>query len=709
MAKKTYADWFEENILDLAEYTIGEGSSNNYINKWVNATDEGINNYLSEIEKIYDKASADAIKEEILDKRKKANEINNARKQKFLNSNTKQSTINNNVYNTSSTINNSKLSNIPISREKASQIVQDTVSEVYNDLGLSDKLLVNTISGIDKNNNIINKGVHSTDEIGVYLDGVYEAANKKFRKRRIEELKEEYNNLSDDEFYEMIFDNDNIIGSLSAEEYEQALIETAAHETRHHWQQEQNQEMFFENESIDPSDYDKYYDQVIEEDARKYAEDFKNKKQKKEIIQNPPDEIQNKINELTEQERIRVEQQQQQDYDNKMKTIEDDYNTRQAEIDKEFGTVKSPEIETTSTKKKTNTTKTQTIKSKTKKTVKSKKKKNKQRTVKNAKKIIDKGTDKATAVGAAASVVSDVIEETADVLDDIAKTASDTVDEAVEKIVKPNSSGSFAFASPEAEQDYIDRFVTGTKDKYDYGDPDFGMHIGKTNNYEIPHEQVAQYAKDNFLSIEEAYDQLDTMYNIEQDTLNKIYPNQYGQDRSYISYQDFDIDDDGNLIKKKTRHQNRPEMNKMDIPKESFFSRLDDTPMKKAFRGVNLIANTVGTVSVYKDARRKGHSVVSSAVRAGVDFAVGEALGGWVFAYEALKHVPTAAIKGTEMLYKENRRMNAAANNQVFGNAQFADNQQLATMRQSGLEMAKMSQYNLQQTLLGSEAKHLHR
>ena len=35
--------------------------------------------------------------------------------------------------------------------------------------------------------------------------------------------------------------------------------------------------------------------------------------------------------------------------------------------------------------------------------------------------------------------------------------------------------------------------------------------------------------------------------------------------------------------------------------------------------------------------------------------------------------------------YKENRKMNSAANFQAFGNANFQDTQQLATMRQSGL------------------------
>jgi hypothetical protein len=75
----------------------------------------------------------------------------------------------------------------------------------------------------------------------------------------------------------------------------------------------------------------------------------------------------------------------------------------------------------------------------------------------------------------------------------------------------------------------------------------------------------------------------------------------------------------------------------------------------------------------------------------------------------AAKEVPGLVMKGAETLYKENRRMNSAANFQTFGDAQFQDTQQLATMRQSGMEMAKMAQYNLQQTLMGNEATYLHR
>ena len=127
--------------------------------------------------------------------------------------------------------------------------------------------------------------------------------------------------------------------------------------------------------------------------------------------------------------------------------------------------------------------------------------------------------------------------------------------------------------------------------------------------------------------------------------------------------------------------------------------------MDKVMSGVNLL----GAVGDYKTARRKGHGVISSTVRAGAQFAIYEALGLWALPVTLLQHTPGAIIKGADMLYKENRRMNSAANNQIFGDAEFLDTQQLATMRQSGMEMAKMAQYNLQQTLMGNEATYLHR
>ena len=120
--------------------------------------------------------------------------------------------------------------------------------------------------------------------------------------------------------------------------------------------------------------------------------------------------------------------------------------------------------------------------------------------------------------------------------------------------------------------------------------------------------------------------------------------------------------------------------------------------------------NVLGAIGDYKAERRKGKGVISSAVKSAANFAIGEALGFWgTVGVGLVKAVPGAVIKGADMLYKENRRMNSAARQQLFGDAQFMDTQQLATMRQSGMEMAKMANYNLQQTLMGNEATYLHR
>ena len=119
--------------------------------------------------------------------------------------------------------------------------------------------------------------------------------------------------------------------------------------------------------------------------------------------------------------------------------------------------------------------------------------------------------------------------------------------------------------------------------------------------------------------------------------------------------------------------------------------------------------NVISTIEDYKDERRKGHGVISSAAKAGAKFAMYEALGLWAIPVALVSNAPGAIIKGADMLYKENRRMNSAANFEAFGGAQFMDTQQLATMRQSGMEMAKMANYNLQQTLMGNEATYLHR
>lgn len=123
--------------------------------------------------------------------------------------------------------------------------------------------------------------------------------------------------------------------------------------------------------------------------------------------------------------------------------------------------------------------------------------------------------------------------------------------------------------------------------------------------------------------------------------------------------------------------------------------------------GVGL--NLFNTVATYKEERKEGKGVISSAARAGVDFALGEVLGMKYMGLMAAQAAPRAIVKGIEGLGKLTREKNNMQRHEAFGYASFQDTQQLATMRQSGMEMAKMANYNLQQTLMGNEAKYMHR
>lgn len=130
---------------------------------------------------------------------------------------------------------------------------------------------------------------------------------------------------------------------------------------------------------------------------------------------------------------------------------------------------------------------------------------------------------------------------------------------------------------------------------------------------------------------------------------------------------------------------------------------------KSTMKNLGHVMNAGFAIMDYKDSREAGHSVGKSVVKAGAEFAKGELLGGWYMATMLAKSVPTIAVSAIEGLNTMSRTMNSMQRRQLFGEAQFMDTQQLATMRQSGMELAKMSQYNLQQSLMGNEAEHLHR
>lgn len=133
--------------------------------------------------------------------------------------------------------------------------------------------------------------------------------------------------------------------------------------------------------------------------------------------------------------------------------------------------------------------------------------------------------------------------------------------------------------------------------------------------------------------------------------------------------------------------------------------------LKRALSGRNLNAlmNLGFAVSDYHEARNAGEGVLKSGAKAGALFVAGEMLGGWMMPVMLAKQLPTLAVSAVETTQNITRKMNSTARIQTFGEAQFQDTQQLATMRQAGMELAKMSQYNLQQSIMGNEAQYMHR
>lgn len=138
---------------------------------------------------------------------------------------------------------------------------------------------------------------------------------------------------------------------------------------------------------------------------------------------------------------------------------------------------------------------------------------------------------------------------------------------------------------------------------------------------------------------------------------------------------------------------------------------LGPSNLKKIFnkRVLNVGLNMAFAVSDYKDARDSGKGVVGSAVKAGALFAAGEVLQGAMLPVMLAGSIPKMAVGAIETTQRMTRQMNNMQRIQTFGESYFQDTQQLATMRQAGMELAKMSQYNLQQSIMGNEAQYMHK
>lgn len=166
--------------------------------------------------------------------------------------------------------------------------------------------------------------------------------------------------------------------------------------------------------------------------------------------------------------------------------------------------------------------------------------------------------------------------------------------------------------------------------------------------------------------------------------------------------------------KRKQRAQEATEEAAEKATKEAVKEGIDElgpSNLKKIFnkRVFNIGLNAAFAISDYKDARDSGKGVVGSAVKAGALFAAGEVLQGAMLPVMLAGSIPKMAVGAIETTQKMTRQMNNMQRIQTFGESYFQDTQQLATMRQAGMELAKMSQYNLQQSIMGNEAQYMHK
>ena len=116
-------------------------------------------------------------------------------------------------------------------------------------------------------------------------------------------------------------------------------------------------------------------------------------------------------------------------------------------------------------------------------------------------------------------------------------------------------------------------------------------------------------------------------------------------------------------------------------------------------------------VNDYIDYRHEGDTRLGALGRASLSFLLPELMGGGAyFGFLAASAAPGAILSGAQSLSQNMRAQERNIRDQSpFRTNTFVDSQQIYTMRQAGLALAEQSKYALQQSLMGDEARFMHR
>lgn len=124
-----------------------------------------------------------------------------------------------------------------------------------------------------------------------------------------------------------------------------------------------------------------------------------------------------------------------------------------------------------------------------------------------------------------------------------------------------------------------------------------------------------------------------------------------------------------------------------------------------------LLLNVGMNLPGYFDYRAEGKGRLNSLAHTAFDMILPEFLG-WklTLGFQLAEALPGAAVGGLQKVAQVGREYERAARDQSpFRTNTFVDSQQIYTMRQAGMALAEQSKYQLHQTMMGNEARFMHR
>lgn len=134
--------------------------------------------------------------------------------------------------------------------------------------------------------------------------------------------------------------------------------------------------------------------------------------------------------------------------------------------------------------------------------------------------------------------------------------------------------------------------------------------------------------------------------------------------------------------------------------------KLARTILSNKMTTANAVLSLGFGIDSYQTAREEGSGVIGALGTAAFDTVLPMVTGMIPYlAFEGITSVAPAAIQGYDQY---SRQLGAQYNKRgPFAHAQFNDTEQAYTMRQAGMAIAKRSRYNINQAMLGNEAKYM--